>query len=119
MARSLHFLVGIVAALCLGVAAPVPAQSVRLAPERGAAITDPLALRELDRGKFGLARMLSAARVTDAPLADTELFDLPSMAVVRKALDAEFERYVQQHRDSHPNETIGVDVRFLRVSSRA
>ena len=66
--------------------------------ERGTAITDPVALRELDRGRFGLARILAPARSADTPLTDGELFALPSMAPVRKALDAEFDRYIDSTR---------------------
>src|SRR4029077_16628132 len=88
---------------------PAPAQTAPPALEHGAAITDPFALRELDRGKFGLASMLVPGRATDAPLNDGELFALPSMAAVRKALDEEFERYAQRRRAEHPEETIGVE----------
>ena len=76
--------------------------------ERGTAITDPLALRELDRGKFGLGRILVPARSADTPIADGELFALPSMAPVRAAIDAEFERYIASHKNDHPDESIGV-----------
>src|SRR6266576_7037390 len=61
--------------------------------ERGTAIIDPLALRELDSGRFGLGRVLLPARSSDAPIANSELLALPSMAPVRKALDDEFDRY--------------------------
>ena len=64
--------------------------------ERGAAITDPLALRELDRGRFDLARMLAPDRSVDAPLNDSELFALPALDPLRKALDGEFERYAER-----------------------
>jgi hypothetical protein len=75
--------------------------------ERGAAITDPQALRELDRGRFGLARIMAPARSTEAPITDSELFALPSMAPVRKALDDDFDRYVAQHKAEITNQTIG------------
>ena len=80
--------------------------------ERGAAITDPSGLRELDRGRFGLSRMLSPARSADVPLTGSQLFALPSMAPVRKALDAEFDRYIQAHKVDLPNETIGAGPSF-------
>jgi hypothetical protein len=83
------------------------AQSVPL--ERGTAIIDPVALRELDRGRFGLGRVMQSA---DAPLSNSQLFALPSMLQVRKALDAEFDRYISRHRESHPSETIGVGNAF-------
>jgi hypothetical protein len=103
----LFALIVVVAALC-GVVPPAAAQGARPALERGTAITDPLALRELDRGRFGLARMLAPPRTVAASLNDDELFALPPMAVIRKTLDAEFERYVRRHAADHPDETIGV-----------
>src|SRR5260370_26170726 len=106
MGRTLRLLV---ASLIL-LASAVPARHAQSAPalERGAAITDPLALRELDRGWFGLNRVLLPMRSTDAPLANSQLFALPSMAPVRKALDDEFDRYIARHKADLPNETIGV-----------
>ena len=80
--------------------------------ERGAAITDPAALREFDRGPFGLARMLAAPPSPSVPLTDSALFALPAIAPIRKALDEEFERYIQRHRAELPNQTIGVGPRF-------
>jgi len=79
-----------------------------LALERGTAITDPLALRELDRGRFGLGRILEPARSADIPLSNAQLFALPAMVPVRQAIDAEFDRYSNRHKADHPNETIGV-----------
>ena len=76
--------------------------------ERGTAIIDPAALRELDRGRFGIGRMLLPERSANSPLTNSELFALPSMLPVRQAIDREFERYVARHRTSLPNETIGV-----------
>ena len=76
--------------------------------ERGTAIIDPLALRELDRGRFGLARLMLPARSSNAPLTNSQLFALPSMVPVRNALDDEFDRYVARHKASLPNETIGI-----------
>ncbi len=88
-----------------------PAQSAA-ALERGTAITDPPALRELDRGQFGLARILMPMRSSNAPLTNSQLFALPSMIPVRKALDEEFERYIARHKAELPNETIGVGDAF-------
>jgi hypothetical protein len=76
--------------------------------ERGAAITDPLALRELDSGRFAVARLMAPERSVDTPMSSGELFALPSMAMVRAALDGEFERYIARHKAGLPNETIGV-----------
>ena len=78
--------------------------------ERGTAVTDPSALSELDRGPFGLARMLGAS--SREPLTDSALFALPAIAPVRKVLDNEFDRYVARHGRELPNETIGVGPQF-------
>lgn len=78
--------------------------------ERGTAILDPLALRELDRTTLGLNRML--ARSGDAALSDAALFALPSMQPVRKALEAEFDGYVARHKTALPGESIGVGNSF-------
>ena len=87
----------------------VPARAAEgPALERGAAITDPLALRELDRGRFAVARIMAPERSADIPLSSGQLFGLPSMAKVRAALDAEFDRYIARHRAALPNESIGV-----------
>jgi mono/diheme cytochrome c family protein len=77
-------------------------------PERGTAITDPLALRELDLGRFSLGRVILPMRSSKAPLTNSQLFALPSMAPVRKAIDDEFDRYILRHKSNLPNETIGV-----------
>src|SRR5581483_1739101 len=90
----------------------LPLKPAKTAPllERGTAITDPPALRELDRGPLGLARMLSAS--SREPLTDGTLFALPAIAPIRKSLDAEFDRYVQRHRRELPDESIGVGPQF-------
>ena len=84
--------------------------------ERGTAVTDPMALRELDHGRFGLGQMLGQmmlpAGSDKAPLLNSELFALPSMAPVRKALDSEFEQYIVRHKGDLPSETIGVGNSF-------
>ena len=82
------------------------------APERGAAIINPGALRELDRGRFGINRVMLPARSADAPLTNSQFFALPSMVPVRRALDAEFDRYISRHKAGLPNETIGVGNSF-------
>nr|WP_092517947.1 hypothetical protein [Afipia sp. GAS231] len=90
-------------------AGALPARTASAAAlERGTAIIDPAALRELDRGQFAIGRMLQPERSANIPLADSQLFSLPSMLPVRQALDGEFERYVARHKASLPNETIGV-----------
>jgi hypothetical protein len=108
--RSTLSIIGSLLALVCGTP-PILAQSVPTL-EHGAAITDPAGLRELDRGPFGLSRLLQPARAADLPLADSELFALPSMAPVREALDAEFDRYIQAHQAELPNESIGVGTSF-------
>jgi hypothetical protein len=98
-------------AFLLGHAAVAQAQDT--APlERGAAIIDPFALRALDGGSLGLGRMLRPDSSVNTPLASGELFALPAMQPVRKALDAEFERYVAHHKETLPNESIGVGPSF-------
>ena len=110
MGRPLRFLTTILVLCC----SLLPLRHAQGAPalERGVAITDPVALRELDRGRFGLVRLLAPARPAAAPLTGGELFALPSMAPVRRALDEEFARYTQRHQAELPNETIGVGTGF-------
>jgi hypothetical protein len=79
---------------------------------RGTAITDPSALRELDRGRFGLGRMLEPARSANLSLTNAQLFALPSMVAVRQAIDGEFASYVERHKTALPTETIGVGEGF-------
>src|SRR5437868_12104060 len=97
------FILALLIMLC-GLVLPCAAQTAAL--ERGTAIVDPLALRELDRGSLGLGRMLRPT--TDTPINNDELFALPSMAPVRKALDDEFDRYIAKHKTASPVETVGV-----------
>jgi len=80
--------------------------------ERGTAITDPYALRELDGGGLGLGRMLWPERSADFPLTDADLFGLSSMKPVREVLEREFESYVARHKAKFPNESIGVGETF-------
>ncbi|WP_370870846.1 hypothetical protein [Bradyrhizobium sp.] len=105
MGRALPFIFIILVWLC----GAMPARAAEApALERGAAITDPLALRELDRGRFAVARVMAPERSDDTPLTGGQLFALPSMARVRTALDAEFDRYVVRHKATLPNESIGI-----------
>jgi hypothetical protein len=80
--------------------------------ERGTAILDPLALRELDGGRLGVAGIMPPTRSSAAPLTGNQLFALPPMLPVRKALDDEFDSYVARHKSDLPNETIGVGTGF-------
>src|ERR1700685_2717702 len=103
-----------VLSLLIFLAGILPVRHAQAGPalERGTAITDPLALRELDHGRFGLTRIMLPAGSSNAPLANSQLFALPSMVAVRKALDLEFDRYIARHSASLPNETIGVGTSF-------
>ncbi|XIA65083.1 hypothetical protein ACFIOY_01025 [Bradyrhizobium sp. TZ2] len=102
-------LIAFILSLC---AAPATQAIETAALERGAAITDPATLRELDGGRFRLDRMLLPDRSADVPLSNGELFALPSMAPVGQAIDGEFERYVARHKASLPKETVGVGEAF-------
>src|SRR3978361_2098212 len=105
MSSALRCVVSLFAVLC----GALPARAGQgAALERGAAIIDPLALRELDRAGFGLRPFIPTIRATDTPILDDELFALPSMAPVRAAIDREFDQYVAKHRMNLPKETIGV-----------
>jgi hypothetical protein len=98
-----------------------PARAIDGAPlERGTAIIDPTALRELDHGRFGLARIMAPKRAGDTLLTNSELFSLPSMAPVSRALENDFERYIAGHKARHTNESIGVGSNFaLQLFDRA
>jgi hypothetical protein len=105
----LRFLIGICVLLC----SALPAHAVEgPALERGTAITDPAGLRELDRGGLALGRMMWPAGSADLALTGAQLFALPSMAAVRRALDGEFDRYIAAHQANLPNETVGVGTSF-------
>src|ERR1700689_3789109 len=105
MNNGLRFLLPLLVLLCCAsLARAMPGAAL----ERGAAITDPLALRELDRGRFGLSRVLMPMRSADVPITNGRLFALPSMVSVREAIDDEFERYIARYKADLPTETIGV-----------
>src|SRR5580704_3149097 len=106
--------VRLVLSLLILLAGILPVRHAQAGPalERGTAITDPLALRELDHGRFGLTRIVLPAGSSSAQLTNSQLFALPSMVAVRKALDLEFDRYIARHSASLPNETIGVGTSF-------
>jgi hypothetical protein len=98
----------LVALLFLACCAPSARADPGAALERGTAITDPRALRELDRGRLALAHILAPQRSSDGPLTNSDLFALPSMAPVRRAIDAAFDRYIAAHKLELPNQSIGV-----------
>ena len=106
--------------LCL-LAGALPARAAPDRPlERGIAVTDPLALRELDRGRFGLGRILNPSRDDARPLDNAELFAQPAVAPVKSAIDAEFDRYIARHAVEQPAATIGVGDAFdFRLFDRA
>jgi hypothetical protein len=108
MIRAPGFLV--IALLLLANSVPACAEGAAL--DRSTAISEPVALRELDRGRFGLGRMLQPVRSADIPLTNAQLFALPSMLQVRQAIDGEFDRYIARHQAAHPKETIGVGEGF-------
>jgi hypothetical protein len=109
MSRASGFLAIVFALLC----AALPARAAQdAALERGTAVTDPATLRDLDSGKFRLDRMLLPEQSADTPLANSDLFAVPSMAPVRRAIDGEFDRYIARHGASLPKETIGVGEGF-------
>ncbi len=105
----MRFFIPFLALLC-GLTVSNTLQAAAL--ERGTAITDPYALRELDAGRFGLGRMLDSARAADAPITNDVLFALPAMIGISKAIDAEFDRYLLKHKAGRSNETIGVGSSF-------
>jgi hypothetical protein len=94
-----------------------------LAFERGTAITEPYALRELDHHRFDLGRLLAPARSADQPLTNDQLFALPSMAPLRKALDEDFKRYIANERAHYPSDasssTTRCSIRPTRASCSA
>jgi hypothetical protein len=100
----------VVAFLILLCSFVLPHAAVSATLERGTAIIDPLALRELERTSFGLARMLAPS--SKPPINNEALFALPSMTPVRNALEQEFDRYIAKRKAGDPNERIGVGPSF-------
>jgi hypothetical protein len=98
------------AVIILLLAGVLPVRHAQATPalERGVAIIEPAALRELDSGRFGLNRIMLSKRSSSAALTNSQLFALPSMIPVRKALDDEFDPYIAKHKAELPNETVGV-----------
>ena len=107
----LRFLVIIL--VLLGGVLPMRDAQARAALERGAAIIDPLALRELDRGRLRpRPRHAAGALGRCAAQRTASCSRCRRWLRVRKALDAEFDRYIRRHKADLPNETIGVGTRF-------
>src|ERR1700745_1201910 len=86
----------------------LPAQASDAALERGTAIIDPLALRELDQGRFGLTHIMAPTRSADTPLLNSPLFALLSVPRVRGAVEGELAGLVGSHKAEFPDATIGV-----------
>ena len=81
---------------------------------RGTAITDPDLLRKLDQSDaLSISRLLQPERNATIPLTSDLLFaSLPQLKEIPPAIDAEFDRYIAQHRATSPSETIGVGEGF-------
>lgn len=77
--------------------------------ERGAAITDPSALRYLDRqSSFGLGAILLGDPQLSVQVSNEQLFAMPAMAPVKQALQKEFRDYPQYHAKARPGASLGV-----------
>ncbi|MET4391383.1 hypothetical protein ABIB73_007173 [Bradyrhizobium sp. F1.4.3] len=111
MSRVLRILVAVVV-LFGGAVSSMAAENAQLA--RGTAITDPDLLRKLDQNDaLTVARLLQPERKADVPLTSDLLFSsLPQLKEILPAIDAEFDRYVTQHKAASPSETIGVGEGF-------
>src|SRR4051794_32981109 len=77
---------------------------------RGTAITDPDLLRKLDqRDALSISHLLQPERNANVPLTSDLLFaSLPQLKEIPPAIDADFNRYIAQHKQASPSETIGV-----------
>ncbi|OKO69900.1 hypothetical protein [Bradyrhizobium sp. AS23.2] len=111
MSRALRILIAVVV-LC---GAPVSLFAAENAPlTRGTAITDPDLLRKLDQhDALAISRLLWPERSADFPLTTDLLFSqVPQLAPIPRAIDAEFDRYIAEHKAASPSETIGVGEGF-------
>jgi len=81
---------------------------------RGTAITDPDVLRKLDQDDaLTISRLLWPERNANFPLTTDLLFSqLPQLAAIPPAIDAEFDRYLARQKAAWPTETIGVGEGF-------
>ena len=89
---------------------------------RGTAITDPDLLRKLDQSDaLSISRLLQPERNATIPLTSDLLFaSLPQLKAIPPAIDAEFDRYIAQHKATSPSETIGVGESFdIQLFDRA
>src|SRR5438445_4504687 len=111
MSRALRILVAVVV-LFGGAVSPMAAENAPLA--RGTAITDPALLRKLDQNDvLTISRLLWPERNANFPLTTDLMFSwLSQLKPIPPAIDAEFDRYIAQHKTASPNETIGVGEGF-------
>ncbi|WGD54060.1 hypothetical protein QA641_09210 [Bradyrhizobium sp. CB1650] len=111
MSRALRILVAVIV-LFGGVNSLSAAENVPLV--RGTAITDPDLLRKLDQSDaLTISRLLSPERNADFPLTTDLMFSsLPQLKEIPPSIDAEFDRYIAQHKAASPSETIGVGEGF-------
>jgi hypothetical protein len=111
MSRALRILVAVVM-LFGGVISSLAAENAPLV--RGTAITDPDLLRKLDQSDaLSISRLLQPERNANVPLTSDLLFaSLPQLKAIPPAIDAEFDRYIAQHKAASPSETIGVGEGF-------
>jgi hypothetical protein len=107
MSRALRILLAVVVFLG-GVASLSAAENAQLT--RGTAIIDPDLLRKLDQSDaLSISRLLQPERSATVPLTSDQLFaSLPQLKEIPPAIDAEFDRYIAQHKQASPSETIGV-----------
>src|ERR1700709_1578929 len=108
MGRALPFAFIILVLIC----SALPARAEGAALERGAAIIEPFALRELDGGRFAVQRIMFPELSNTVPLSSGRLLASSSMKMVRDALDRDFDRYVARHKSTLPNEIMGVGPGF-------
>ncbi len=94
------------------VMSPSAAENAPLA--RGTAITDPDLLRKLDQSDaLSISRLLQPERNANVALTSDLLFaSLPQLKAIPPAIDAEFDRYIAQHKATSPSETIGAGEGF-------
>lgn len=111
MSRALRILVAI-AVLFGGGKSSMAAENAPLV--RGTAITDPDLLKKLDQNDaLTISRLLQPERNANVPLTSDLLFaSLPQLKEIPPAIDAEFDRYIGQHKLASPSETIGVGEGF-------
>ncbi|MDA9525193.1 hypothetical protein XI06_34035 [Bradyrhizobium sp. CCBAU 11434] len=107
MSRALRILLAAILLLG-GVLSLSAAENAPLA--RGTAIIDPDLLKKLDQSDaLSISRLLEPERNATVPLTSGQLFaSLPQLKEILPAIDTEFDRYIAQHKQSVPSETIGV-----------